>query len=394
MMKIPLGNDIDIDDSQFYNRVNDISFLYTYLKTTEDGSTPTILLTGLRGVGKTVLMKKLLRQFGNEYLGIYVNLEDCDPYNDGHINRLSFMKVFYDSIIRACDEFGLNTLNIKSKKIFKTHNLKLNNIANFHDFPVPIFHTEEDYSKFAKFVTDLPEKILDENNDILKGVWIFFDEFQHIKELDTSVISFLRYIRSLVQSQKSIGYVFSGSMSIKDELVDEISGKRGAFGGRILPFELQPFSYETTRSFLIEKADDLKFTEDGYEQFYKCTGGIPYYINSFAIMLKSNVVLDKEEVMLEFDRYLYYLADSSRKEWYKLTRQEMKIIASLVDKPLRRVDIARKLGVKSGALGRSLNSLVDHVLIELDGNQYHIIDKIFQAWLKSEYDKRGVFPFR
>ena len=41
-------------------------------------------------------------------------------------------------------------------------------------------------------------------------------------------------------------YIFSGSMSVKDRLIEEIAGSNGAFGGRILTIEIKPFSYETT----------------------------------------------------------------------------------------------------------------------------------------------------
>lgn len=48
MAGLPLGNDNDLDDTQFYNRVNEISFLSDNLELTEKGSTPTILLTRIR----------------------------------------------------------------------------------------------------------------------------------------------------------------------------------------------------------------------------------------------------------------------------------------------------------------------------------------------------------
>ena len=222
----------------------------------------------------------------------------------------------------------------------------------------------------------------------------FFDEFQIVKHLNTDVNSFLWYISGLVQSQKGIGYMFSGSMSVKDELIDDISGRKGAFGGRILTFELQPFSFETTKKFLIENADYLKFSDDGFEQFYEYTGGIPYYINSFARLLPPNRVLDKNEVVSEFNSSLDYLVSNSKRIWYSLTPQEQKIVTTLVDKALRRVDIAKKLNVTSGAIGNSLNSLIDSVLIESDGKYFNITDNIFKDFLKNEYDKKGVFPFK
>lgn len=111
------------------------------------------------------------------------------------------------------------------------------------------------------------------------------DEFQILKQLDEDVNGFLWYIRSVIQSQNNIGYIFSGSMSVKDELIADITGQKGAFGGRILSYEIKKFSFETTKNYLNEKANYLKFTENGFKRFYKCTNGIPYYINSFARLL-------------------------------------------------------------------------------------------------------------
>lgn len=78
MTSLPLGNDNDLDDTQFYNRVDEISFLSDNLELTKKGSTPTILLTGIRGVGKSALMKKLKKNLQNEYLVVYMDLSAID----------------------------------------------------------------------------------------------------------------------------------------------------------------------------------------------------------------------------------------------------------------------------------------------------------------------------
>lgn len=393
MASLPLGNDNDLDDSQFYNRINEIRFISDNLELTQKGSTPTILLTGIRGVGKTALMKKLKKDFKDEYLVVYMDLTAMDKFKKDKLDRLCFMKLFHESIIKACDESNIITIDKKIMKYFKTHNFQLDKIESFDKIPIPIFKSEEDYTKFTSYVMDLPQQLYDDHKEKLKGILIFIDEFQMLKQLEEDVNGFLWYIRSVIQSQKHIGYIFSGSMSVKDELISDIAGQNGAFGGRILNYEIKIFSYETTRQYLTEKADYLNFTTDGFERFYKCTNGIPYYINSFARLLPPNEELNEEKIISEFKKSLEYLLIKLTNEWYKLNKQEQRIITTLVEKPLRRIEIANKLGVTSGAIGASLKTLQNKILIEMDNDKYKIYDQIFKAWLKKEYEEKGDYPY-
>ena len=393
MASLPLGNDNDLDDSQFYNRVDEISFISDNLELAKKGSTPTILLTGIRGVGKTALMKKLKKDFQNEYLVVYMDLSAMDKFKKDKLDRFCFMRLFYESIINACDESNIITIDTKILKYFKTRNFIMDKIESVDKIPIPILKTEEDYTKFTSFVMDLPQQIYDDCEEHISGILIFMDEFQILKQLDEDVNGFLWYIRSVIQSQKNIGYIFSGSMSVKDELISDIAGQKGAFGGRILNYEIKTFSYETTKDYLTEKADYLEFTDDGFNRFYKCTNGIPYYINSFARLLPPNEELNEEKIISEFKKSLPYLLVHLTNEWYKLTKQEQRIIVALVEEPLRRIDIANKLGVKSGAIGASLKTLQNKILIELNNEKYQIYDFIFKAWLKKEYEEKGDYPY-
>ena len=393
MASLPLGNDNDLDDSQFYNRVDEISFISDNLELAKKGSTPTILLTGIRGVGKTALMKKLKKDFQHEYLVVYMDLSAMDKFKKDKLDRFCIMRLFYESIINACDESNIITIDTKILKYFKTRNFIMDKIESVDKIPIPILKTEEDYTKFTSFVMDLPQQIYDDCEEHIGGILIFMDEFQILKQLDEDVNGFLWYIRSVIQSQKNIGYIFSGSMSVKDELISDIAGQKGAFGGRILNYEIKIFSYETTKDYLAEKADYLEFTDDGFKRFYKCTNGIPYYINSFARLLPPNEELNEEKIISEFKKSLPYLLIHLTNEWYKLTKQEQRIIVALVEKPLRRIDIANKLGVKSGAIGASLKTLQNKILIELNNEKYQIYDSIFKAWLKKEYEEKGDYPY-
>lgn len=389
MTSLALGNDNDLDDAQFYNRVDEISFLSDNLELTKKGSTPTILLTGIRGVGKSALMKKLKKNLQNEYLVVYMDLSAIDKYKKNSLTRFDFMKLFYESIIKSCSESNIITIDTKILKYFKTRNFKLDKINKIPLLPL----TEEDYTKFTTFVMDLPQQIYENYKKQINGVLIFMDEFQILKQLDEDVNGFLWYIRSVIQSQNHIGYIFSGSMSAKDELIADIAGQKGAFGGRILNFEITTFSFDTTKNYLKEKADYLKFTDDGFKRFYKCTKGIPYYINSFARLLPPNEELNEDKIISEFRKSLPYLLIHLTNEWYKLNNQEKRIITSLIEKPLKRIEIANKLEVTSGAIGASLKTLQNKSLIESDNKKYEIYDSIFKEWLKKEYEEKGDYPY-
>ena len=358
------------------------------MELTRKGSTPTILLTGIIGVGKTALMKKLKRDFQDNYLVVYMDLSALDKFRKKHVTRLDFIKLFYESIMKACEESEITTIKRKILKYFKTHNFKIDNITSIDKIPLPIIKTEEDYTKFTNFVMDLPQQIYEDSSEDIDGVLIFMDEFQILKELDEDVNGFLWYMRSVIQSQKNIGYIFSGSMSVKDELIADIAGHKGAFGGRILNYEVKTFSFETTKNYLNEKANYLNFTDDGFKRFYKCTHGILYYVNSFARLLPPDEELNENKIISEFKKSLPYLLVHLTNEWYKLTYQEQRIITVLVEKPLKRIEIANKLGVTSGAIGASLKSLHNKTLIEFDKEGYRIYDSIFKAWLKKEFEER------
>lgn len=393
MTSLPLGNDNDLNDAQFYNRIDEISFIRDNLEITKKGSTPTILLTGIRGVGKTALMKKLKKDFQNDYLVVYMDLSAMDKFKTEKLTRFSFMKLFYESIIKACRQSNIKTIDKQILKYFKTRNFKLDKLESIDNIPIPILNSLEDYAKFATFAMDLPQQIYDDCKEDIDGVLIFLDEFQILKQLDEDVNGFLWYIRSVIQSQNHIGYIFSGSMSIKDELIADIAGQKGAFGGRILNYEVKTFSFDTTKNYLMEKADYLKFTDEGFERFYKCTNGIPYYVNSFARLLPPNEELNEEKIIYEFKKTLPYLLIHLTNEWYKLNNQEKRIITALVEKPLKRIEIANKLGVTSGAIGASLKSLQNKTLIELDKDGFKIYDQIFKTWLKTEHKEKGDYPY-
>lgn len=149
-----------------------------------------------------------------------------------------------------------------------------------------------------------------------------------------------------------------------------------------------------TKNYLNEKASYLKFTDDGFDQFYECTKWIPFYINVFGNLLPRNISLDTLSVRENFIKVLPVLAMHFSNSWFRLNLQEKKNFNCILDDSLNRSRIAKKLNVTSGAIGRSLNRLLDIGLIEMENNIYYMPNFVFKAWLKNEYKMKGVYPYK
>ena len=86
MDEIASITDTNLTETQFYNRINEINMLSNLLKSTEFNSSPTILLTGIKGVGKTALIKKIKNKFDNEYLVVDIDLSRSNVYQQKKTN--------------------------------------------------------------------------------------------------------------------------------------------------------------------------------------------------------------------------------------------------------------------------------------------------------------------
>ena len=162
----------------------------------------------------------------------------------------------------------------------------------------------------------------------------------------------------------------------------------------MLTFHIDPFEKDTVKSYLKEKAPYLLFTDEGFERFYHCTSGIPSYVNIFASLLPQNVELTQDIVIKNFDEKIGAIISHLINLWLKLTYREQSIFISLLDSPLKRMEIANKLNVSTGSLSKNLNNLQNHGLIKFESERYQISEPILARWLQLEFKSKGNFPYR
>ncbi|MBE6494486.1 MAG: ATP-binding protein [Methanosphaera stadtmanae] len=394
MNTLPWGTNQNLTDEEFYNRQWELDNIKTFLETTGKGNAPKMLLTGIRGVGKTVFLKKIKRDMYEDYLVLYLDFSQSESYQKNNLSIRGLMEYFFKQLIIESKNKKLNTMDKRIEKYFKSNNFKIKDFIQLNKFPIPVFSSQTDTDKLFNFVLELPEKIYKENSDKIKGVIIFIDEFQIIKQLDDYMDSFLWKMRSFIQNQREVAYVFSGSMSLQDNLISEISSRDGVFGGRMLTFHLYPFEKDTVKDYLTKKAPYLIFTDDGFERFYKCTSGIPSYINIFASLLPQNTLLTEDIVIKNFDDKISAIITHLINMWTRLTYREQSIFISLLDSPLKRIEIANQLNVSTGSLSNNLNHLQNQGLIKYENEKYQIAEPILGRWLKLEFKNKGNYPYR
>jgi predicted AAA+ superfamily ATPase len=116
MENLAWGTDSELTDEQFYNRERDIILIKSLLKTTENGSPPTIMLSGIRGVGKTVLLKKIKKELDDDYLIAYIDLSETLNYQLDKLTEIGIIQNFYQAWMKSSEDKKISTIFKKIEK--------------------------------------------------------------------------------------------------------------------------------------------------------------------------------------------------------------------------------------------------------------------------------------
>lgn len=381
-------------DEYFYNRKREIEILNSNLAMLEKGIPNQFLITGLRGVGKTSLLKKVLKDQPKKFLTTYIDLSDIYGRQKGKLSEEEVIKEFLVQIEETIEKDSKLFEKIKNKVYININNLKLKkynfNNSSLKDISLPII--EDNYVQLSKFVMELPQKIVD-SSDNIKGFIIVVDEFQLLKTLENPE-AFFWLIRSYTQKQFNVSYIFTGSISNTAEIINMINGQTGAFGGRMFQINVDAFTESQTRHYIEEYSNNIQFTDEGFARFYKCTRGIPAYINSFCNILPNNAQctpeIIKDSIYLNIDN----IAIMWLRVWGSLTDIEKELIILFVENGgIDWTSLVEKTSFSKVTLNKYLDSLSNKGIIEYSHDKkYYLADKMLEKWLKVKYETRGRYP--
>lgn len=387
MLPISVPNDVD---KYFYNRKNDIKRISLQLKSIEEDLPNQLLITGNRGVGKTFLLKKILHNQPDYILSAYVDISKIYGMN----KKISEEEILKEILIEIN-----KTLN-KDANLFSKFQNYLKTLFNTKDYdftnPETIFNItipkiKDDYEKISKFVMELPQKIVDSSSDI-KGFIVVIDEFQLIKYVENPE-AFFWLFRSYLQNLNNVCYIFTGSVSKTADIIEMINGQTGAFGGRMIQINIDPFTKEETASYIHDRTD-IKFTEDGFERFYKCTRGIPAYINTFSNILDSNIEYTSDMIKDVFFLQMDQIVIMWLYVWGNLNDYEKNLVKLVVDNDsLSFKELLSMTKYSSTTLSKYLEQLNNKSIVKYTKNKDYVInDSMLKSWLKNKKETEGHYP--
>ena len=395
MKILPVSMPKDID-KYFFNRTKDINMINTQLSTVKLDIPPQLLITGYRGVGKTFLLKKVLNDQSSDVLTIFIDISEIMGRQKGNLTEEEVLKALLNAIDDAISQnkkyykkwIGKIASSIKKLEL---KNYDFSDNVNVLDVPIPVI--SDNYDKLSKFTMELPQKIVDSSDEIT-GFIIVIDEFQLLKNVEDPE-AFFWLIRSFTQKQFNVGYIFTGSVSKTADIINMINGQEGAFGGRLIQINVEPFTFDETKRYIDEKSNNLKFTDEGFKRFYNCTRGIPLYINSLSSILPNNIVCDEDLIRQTLQLNIDQVAIMWIYIWGRLSQGEKDFIIYLLEhEGATRATLDNQLGYSKSSVTRFIDSLSNQGIIEFNtmDKKFVLADKMLQFWLKIKLETNGCYP--
>lgn len=394
MSIVPLYVPINEIDKYFYNRTEDIKKIGYYLNSLEMGISQSLLIRGVRGVGKTFLLQKLKQDSKKNFLVSYIDISRIVGFDDTQLTAQSVLLELLDEMNNTIYDKINNGKKITFLLKKLINKLKIKDFSfskGTHIAEIPIPATEDNYKKISKFVMEYPQNVV-EDIDGIDGFIIIIDEFQMLKKLENPE-SFFWLLRSYSQFQSNVSYVMSGSISQTSDAIEMLNGATGAFGGRMIQINIDPFTKKETKSYFNDRFPEITFTDDGFNRFYEYTKGIPMYINSFYNALSSHETYDEELIDYIFLNNMDQILVMWIRIWGTLNKYEKRIICTMLNKEnISWSELERKLDMSPATLTKYIKTLQDKGIIKYYGGYYNFEDLMLKTWLTHEKERTGVYP--
>jgi len=363
-----VGNPIKTK-KMFYGREDDFEFIRRKL---ESGSKSYIIvLSGERRSGKTSILFQILNgQLGENFIPILIDMQTMA----GLKNEGEFFEKFAQETLKYIDDrFSLSNYNFHSA-------------------------TDSPYKVFSKLLDDIHEAYPDKNKIIL------VDEYELIetKSKEGSLSpNFVPYLSGLLESEKQISFIFTGSRTLEERGNDYWQNLFGKSLFRNVSF----LSEQDTMRLITQPIEgQITFSEEVLSAIYRLTSGQPFYTQ----IVGQNIVDSVNETensnieINDLNRIVNEILENPLPQmiyfWNSLTQGQMlmlSLLADILDDPKKNINAAEIIKQsKKKKLGISLDNHLVNTLLEglyhlkyvsKTDNGYSFQIDLMRQWIKRDH---------
>ncbi|MBI5298714.1 MAG: ATP-binding protein [Deltaproteobacteria bacterium] len=367
------GQEVSGDD--FCNRQKELAQFVDYVS-----SSNKVLLYSPRRWGKTSLIKEGIKRLPkNKFVVIYADLYPA-------IKEEDFNQIVASALAKSFRSPAQKALKLLTTLLRSfVPKLTLDPLGNA-GFEFGFDSSRKPGELADELIDGISRYVLSSGK---KGL-VVFDEFQQIGEFPDDRLE--KILRSKIQSQKNISYVFAGSK--RHLLMEMFSDPSRPFYKSVIHFPVPPMPQDEIVEFIGKKMEKtgIKASGDVLSEIVAFTHTHPYYTQQLCFHLwdaakEGKTAVTSSVVKTVIDRIVTIEGSSFQNVMSLLSRNQkiaLKAIADLRfdEAPFSNLFMKRVGITTADSFRKSLESLVLKGLIEKEEGVYVIYDVFFKEWLR------------
>ena len=331
-----------------------------------------MIVTGLRGVGKTVLLGEF-RQIAEEFKWKVLELE-ASKHNDSHFRQTVYSQL-RTALFQISPKAKWGDKAKKAAQVLQSFSLSIDPESGAPTLSLDVSPAEgfADHGNLTLDMTDVLVAIGEAAKDHGTGLVMLFDEVQFLSQSQLEAV--IQAIHKSVQRKLPVTFVGAGLPQIA-----ELAGDAKSYAERLFKFpKISSLDKADAGKALAEPAhlEGVKFDEDALDRAFELTEGYPYFVQELGYQVwavaEGNVITlaDVEDAKDAYEAKL----DSSffRVRLDRATQLQiayMRAMAQLGPESQKAADVAAVMGRESTQLALTRSELINMGLLYTPSHGY------------------------
>lgn len=331
-----------------------------------------MIVTGLRGVGKTVLLGEF-RQIAEEFRWKVLELE-ASKHDDSHFRQTVYSQL-RAALFQISPKAKWGDKAKKAAQVLQSFSLSIDPASGAPTLSLDVAPAEgfADHGNLTLDMTDVLVAIGEAARDHGTGLVMLFDEVQFLSQSQLEAV--IQAIHKSVQRKLPVTFVGAGLPQIA-----ELAGDAKSYAERLFKFpKISSLDRADARKALAEPAhlEGVKFNDDALERAFELTEGYPYFVQELGYQVwavAEGEIITLEDVDDAKDAYEAKL-DSSffRVRLDRATQLQiayMRAMAQLGPESQKAADVAAVMGRESTQLAPTRSELINMGLLYTPSHGY------------------------